>query len=323
MSVVHHPVCPHMTYIPTHIHYNNNNKNVFFVILCDSRFVWAKGHEIWSFSEQHTWPLYCGDDGESNPNPQQESQGILPVCRRWVLNLHFPNVTFFIYTVNVRSLVQNHVRGDDRAVVIWLVGSWFAPCVLFSYEAESITATTTASPNWLWRKPWCSTKPSIVPHSWPESRTLYLWSRLITPTYSPLAATHPEGIPSLVMSKSSVFKTCECCRSCEAKTYTSKKAAVATIDLFHHVHPSCWLHNIWVCDYITRMLKACFLSLKVYATVFTHVKRCSRQCIFSSPQFIYLFMYLISVFQVLHQRMQMTKCLSRASCMPTVPATST
>lgn len=226
-----------------------------------------------------------------------------------------PMYTFFICTVSVRSLVQNHVRGDDRAVVIWLVGSWFAPRVLFSYEAESITATTTASPNWLWRKPWCSTKPSIAPHSWPESRTLYLWSRPITPTYSPLAATHPEGIPSLVMSKSSVFKT-------RQKTYRSKKAALATIDLFRRVRPSRWLHNIWVRDYITRMLKAS-LSLKVHATVFTHVKRCSRQCIFSSPPFIYLFMYLISVFQVLHQRMQMTKCLSRASCMPTVPATST
>lgn len=84
MSVVHHPVCPHRAYVII--------IKDFFVILCDSRFVWAKGHEIWSFSEQHPWPLYCGDDGESNPNPQQESQGILPVCRRWVLNLHFSNV---------------------------------------------------------------------------------------------------------------------------------------------------------------------------------------------------------------------------------------
>lgn len=93
--------------------------------------------------------------------------------------------------------------GDDQAIV----GSWFAPSVLFPYEAESITATTTASPSWLWRKPWCSTKPSIAPHSWPESLTRWRWSRLTTPTSSPLAATRPEGIPSLVMSKSSAFKT--------------------------------------------------------------------------------------------------------------------
>lgn len=75
-----------------------------------SRFVWAKGHEIWSFSEQHTRPVHRGDDREGNPNPQQESQGVLPVCWRWVLNLH--------YTVNFRPLLQNRVGWSSDS--LWI-----------------------------------------------------------------------------------------------------------------------------------------------------------------------------------------------------------
>lgn len=61
------------------------------LIFCDSRSVWAKGHEIWGVSEQHAWPFHCGDDREGHTNPQQEPQRILPVCWRWVPNIQFFN----------------------------------------------------------------------------------------------------------------------------------------------------------------------------------------------------------------------------------------
>lgn len=167
MSVVHYPMCTHRTHI---------------IIAIIIKTFW--GHFIWFqvCLSQRTWDLKFFGTAHVTPllwrwrRKQSESSARIPRDTSCLSKMSTESTLFPLLCSSFAPWMSGAsyetMWGDGPERVIWLVGSWFAPCVLFSYEAESITATTTASPNWLWRKPWCSTKPSNAPHSWPESPTL-------------------------------------------------------------------------------------------------------------------------------------------------------
>lgn len=179
--------------------FREERADFFFIFhFSHSRSVWAKRHEIWGVSEQHTGPLHSGDDREGYSDPQQEPQRVLSVCGRWVSYQQNPH--FKLYEYHMRK------RGFWKGLEHWFLWVFF-----LLYEGELIMATTMASPNWLWQKRWCSTEPSSEPHSWPESRTPSPWSLLTTPTSSPSEGTLPGGIPSSVWADLP-----ECIFSCEA-----------------------------------------------------------------------------------------------------------